>query len=75
AMTTISGGARSVAGQIDAYRRSGVDRLVIDPVAATLDDFLIQIGRLADFMDEPAQVDGRVSRLNRLSDTDSDSTV
>jgi probable F420-dependent oxidoreductase len=75
AMTTIGGGARSVAGQIDAYRRSGVDRLVIDPVAATLDDFLIQIGRLADFMDEPAQVDGRVSRLNRLSDTDSDSTV
>jgi hypothetical protein len=74
-MTTIGGGARSVAGQIDAYRRSGVDRLVIDPVAATLDDFLTQIGRLADFMDEPARVDGPVSRFNRLSDTDSDSTV
>jgi probable F420-dependent oxidoreductase len=75
AMTTIGGGARSVAGQIDAYRRSGVDRLVIDPVAATLDDFLTQIGRLAEFMDEPARVDGPVSHLNRLSDTDSDSTV
>jgi probable F420-dependent oxidoreductase len=75
ARATIGGGARSVAGQIDAYRRSGVDRLVIDPVAATLDDFLTQIGRLADFMDEPARVDGPVSRFNRLSDTDSDSTV
>jgi len=57
-MTPISGGARSVRGQIDAYRRSGVDRLVVDPVAATLEDFLTQIGRLADFIDEPEHVGG-----------------
>jgi probable F420-dependent oxidoreductase len=57
-MTPISGGARSVRGQIDAYRRSGVDRLVVDPVAATLEDFLTQIGRLADFIDEPEHAGG-----------------
>jgi alkanesulfonate monooxygenase SsuD/methylene tetrahydromethanopterin reductase-like flavin-dependent oxidoreductase (luciferase family) len=45
--TTLQGDADAILRKIKHYREAGVDRIVIEPVATDLDDFLRQLAQFA----------------------------
>ena len=69
--TTLQGDAEAILHQIQRYSAAGVDRIVIEPVATDLDDFLRQLTRFADEVTPHITVaTGSLSDLATVSSVD-----